>query len=202
MNTKKHPMHQRFRGYCPVVIDVETGGLNPEKHALLEIAAVLLTLNEQGKLVPVETIDFKIFPDPHCEMDEHALRINKINLELHQLSAIPEAEALRKLFAAIRKSIKTQHCVRGILSGHNAHFDLAFLNAAARRQGIKRNPFHPFSVIDTVSLSALFYGQTTLKSACAEAKIEFNEACAHSARYDAEKTSALLCHIHNQQQKY
>ena len=201
MSTKKHPLSQRFRGYYPVVIDVETGGLDPEKHALLEVAAVFLTLDEQGSLVPLETVDFKILPDAHCEIDEKSLKINKIDMELHRVSAISEADAIKALFTLIRKAIKKHHCVRGILTGHNASFDLDFLEAAAKRHGIKRNPFHPFSVIDTVSLSALFYGQTTLKNACFEAKIEFNESFAHSAIYDAEKTAELLCHIHNTHKK-
>jgi len=38
---------QRFRGYYPVVIDVETAGFNAKTDALLEIAATLLGMNER-----------------------------------------------------------------------------------------------------------------------------------------------------------
>jgi ribonuclease T len=195
---KKH-MAERFRGYYPVVIDVETGGLNSAEHALLEIAAVFLTLNDQKQLVPLETIHFKILPDARCAIDPKSLKINKINLEEHALTAVTEEVALKKIFGVVRKAIKKNQCLRGILVGHNAHFDLGFLHAAIKRQNIKRDPFHPFSVIDTVSLSAFAYGQTTLKNACAQAGIEFNESLAHSAVYDAEKTAALLCEIYNKQ---
>jgi ribonuclease T len=197
--SKKHPMAERFRGYYPVVIDVETGGLEAEKNPLLEIAAVFLTLNSENQLVPLETMHYKILPDPRCEINEKSLKINKINIETHILSAIPEEIALKNIFGAVRKAIKKHQCVRGILVGHNAHFDLAFMHAALARHGIKRDPFHPFSVIDTVSLSAFAYGQTTLKAACKEAGIEFDEAFAHTAVYDAEKTAELLCRIHNKQ---
>jgi ribonuclease T len=199
--TSKHPMAERFRGYYPVVIDVETGGLNPSENALLEIAAVLLTLNSENQLIPLETLHFNILPDARCTIDPKSLKINKINLETHVLTAVTEDIALRKIFGVIRKTIKKHQCLRGILVGHNAHFDLAFLQAAAKRQGIKRDPFHPFSVIDTVSLSAFAYGQTTLKNACLQAGIEFNENFAHSALYDAERTATLLCEIYNQQKK-
>jgi ribonuclease T len=195
--TAKNPMAERFRGYYPVVIDVETGGLNSSENALLEIAAVLLTLNNEGQLTPMETLHFTILPDARCSIDPNSLKINKINLETHALSAVTEDIALKKIFGVIRKAIKKHQCLRGILVGHNAHFDLGFLQAAAKRQGIKRDPFHPFSVIDTVSLSAFAYGQTTLKNACTQANIDFNEALAHNAVYDAEKTAALLCKIHN-----
>jgi ribonuclease T len=201
MSTEKHLMKERFRGYYPVVIDVETGGLNPETHALLEVSAVFLTFNDVGELTPSDKLEFKILPDERCVIDEKALKINKINMNSHQSIAISERDALKNLFGSIRKAIKSHHCVRGILAGHNAPFDLAFLEAASKRQGIKRNPFHPFSVIDTVSLSALFYGQTTLKNACSEAKISFNESLAHSSLYDAEKTAELLCLIHNEHKK-
>jgi ribonuclease T len=51
------------------------------------------------------------------------------------------------------------------LVGHNAHFDLGFLQAAIARTGTKnQNPFHSFSVFDTVTLSAVMFGQTVLAS--------------------------------------
>jgi ribonuclease T len=197
---KKHPMAERFRGYYPVVIDVETGGLDAEKNPLLEIAAVFLTLNSENQLIPLETIHYKTLPDPRCEINEKSLKINKIDINSHLTSAISEDIALKNIFGAVRKAIKKHQCLRGILVGHNAHFDLAFMHAAAMRHGIKRDPFHPFSVIDTVSLSAFAYGQTTLKEACKAAGISFDEHLAHTAVYDAEKTAALLCAIHNMNQ--
>jgi len=191
----KHPMATRFRGYYPVVVDVETGGLDPKVHALLEIAAAPLTLNAEGKLSVLGLHQFHILPDPQCLIDPSSLKINKINLEEHQTYALPEALALRKLFGLIRTAMKAHGCQRSILVGHNAAFDLSFMKAGAERQHLKRSPFHPFCVIDTVGLSALVYGQTTLQTACETAGIPFNKEEAHRAQYDTEKTAALLCAI-------
>ncbi|MED5420384.1 MAG: hypothetical protein VYD01_02905, partial [Pseudomonadota bacterium] len=40
-------MSDRFRGFLPVVVDVETGGFNCKTDALLEIAAVFLFANDK-----------------------------------------------------------------------------------------------------------------------------------------------------------
>jgi len=104
---------------------------------------------------------------------------------------------MQALFQVVRKEIKEQGCNRAILVGHNAHFDAGFVNAAVERCSIKRNPFHPFSHFDTATLSGLAYGQTVLARACAEAGIEFDNAEAHSAAYDAQKTAELFCGIVN-----
>ena len=47
-NTNKSLFAQRFRGYFPVVIDVETAGFNAQTDALLEIAATTLSLDENS----------------------------------------------------------------------------------------------------------------------------------------------------------
>ena len=77
-----------------------------------------------------------------------------------------------------------------MLVGHNAFFDLGFLNAAVARTDLKRNPFHPFSCFDTATLGGLAYGQTVLAKACEAAGIPFNQRDAHSALYDATRTAA------------
>ncbi len=52
----------RFRGFYPVVIDVETAGFNAKTDALLEIAAITLKMDEQGWLVPDTTLHFHVEP--------------------------------------------------------------------------------------------------------------------------------------------
>jgi ribonuclease T len=84
------------------------------------------------------------------------------------------------------------------LVGHNAHFDLGFLNAAVLRTNSKNHSsFHQFSVFDTVTLSALAFGQTVLARACKAAGLDFDGNDAHSALYDMQKTAELFCHILN-----
>jgi len=188
----------RFRGYLPVVVDVETGGFDAERDALLEIAAVTLKMDDNGSLQLAETHSCHVEPFPNANMDPKALAFTGIDPHHPFRNALPEREALRHISDPVRKAVKASGCNRAILVGHNAFFDLGFINAAVRRVGYKRSPFHPFSTFDTVSLSGLIYGQTVLSKAAAAAGMEWNNGEAHSAIYDAEKTAELFCIIVNQ----
>lgn len=189
---------QRFRGFLPVIIDVETGGFNPETDALLEIAAVTLCMDESKGLYPELTVSTHVQPFQGGNLDPKSLAITGIDPYNPLRAALPEHEALIHIFAPIRKAVKNSGCTRAILVGHNSAFDLAFLNAAVKRTGIKRNPFHPFSHFDTVSLGGLAFGQTVLGRALQAAGLAWNEKEAHSAIYDAERTAELFCMIVNQ----
>lgn len=193
----ERPIGKRFRGFLPVVVDVETGGFDPRRDALLEIAAVLLRMDEKGFLEPDETVATQVVPFEGANLDEASLNVNKID-PFHPLRiAVPEQQALGHVFSKVRKAVKANQCTRAILVGHNAAFDLAFLNAAVERTGIKRNPFHPFSALDTVTLGAVCYGQTVLSRILEAAGIPFDDKEAHSAVYDARKTAELFCTVVN-----
>lgn len=187
----------RFRGFLPVVVDVETGGFDPLRDALLEIAAVPLLMDAAGKLRPAETLACHVAPFPGAGLDPQALAFTGIDPDHPFRDALPEADALRAIFGPVRRAVKASGCTRAILVGHNAFFDLRFVNAAASRAGIKRNPFHPFSTFDTVSLAGLAFGQTVLARAATAAGLDWQEGEAHSAIYDAEKTAELFCTIVN-----
>lgn len=193
----KHPMARRFRGYLPVVVDVETGGFNAATDALLEIAATTIGMDEQGMLFPEHTAFFRIEPFEGANIEAAALEFTGIKLDHPLRMAVTEEHALTEIFRGLRKSIKANGCKRAILVGHNSAFDLNFLNAAVARTALKRNPFHPFSSFDTATLAGLAYGQTVLARACQAAGIEFDGREAHSARYDTEKTAELFCGIVN-----
>lgn len=187
----------RFRGFLPVVIDVETGGFDKEKDALLEVAAVLINFDADGLLAPVETLHYHVKPFTGSNIDPKSLKITGID-PFHPLRpAQEETQVAEKLFGAIRAYQKQQECRRSILVGHNAPFDLGFIHALAERTGYPRNPFHPFSVLDTVSLGALAYGQTVLARIAQMAGLEYDSERAHGARYDAELTAAIMCRIVN-----
>jgi ribonuclease T len=194
---EKTLMSQRFRGYLPVVVDVETGGLNPRTDALLEIAAVMLVMNDKGLLEVGEHKRYHVNAFEGANIDPKSLEINGIKPDSPLRAAVDERDALGNIFSMIRQEQKKQACTRSILIGHNSFFDLQFLNAAVERTGIKRNPFHPFSSLDTASLSALTYGQTVLARGIAAAEIEWDGREAHSALYDARKTAELFCKIVN-----
>ncbi len=182
----------------PVVVDVETGGFNNQTDALLEIAAVIIEMEDDGTLIPGETINAYVTPFEGSNIDPKALEVTGIDLNHPLRVSMEENAALGKIFTPIRKHIKATGCTRAILVGHNAHFDLGFVHAAAERAGIKRNPFHPFSCFDTATLSALAYGQTVLARAIKAAEIAWESDQAHSALYDTEKTAELFCAIFNQ----
>jgi ribonuclease T len=194
----RSPMATRFRGFLPVVVDVEAGGFNPATDALLEVAAVLLDFDSEGKLVQVATHAENVLPFEGARLDPAALEFTGIHDPWHPFrGALEEGEALRRIFAAVRNAVRDAGCTRAILVGHNPGLDLAYINTAANRAGLKRNPFHPFSTFDTATLAGLAYGQTVLARAARSAGLEWDESRAHTAIYDAEMTAALFCDIVN-----
>ncbi|MFK7815284.1 MAG: ribonuclease T [Gammaproteobacteria bacterium] len=191
------PFANLLRGFCPVVVDVETGGFNSQTDALLEIAAVLISINQDGKLYRKETISTHVVPFEGANLEPASMEVNGIDPDHPLRLALDEKQALPEIFKPVRKHAKENKCTRAILVGHNAFFDLGFLNAAAIRTGIKNSPFHPFSCLDTVSLGAMAYGQTVLSRIVEAAEIEWDGSSAHSAVYDAEKTADVFCKIMN-----
>jgi ribonuclease T len=189
--------NDRFRGYLPVVVDVETGGFNEQTDALLEVAAVLINMDDQGRLSTGETYTTHVTPFEGANLEPKSLEINGIDPYNPLRAARAEREALSYIFTPIRQAVKQAGCNRAILVGHNAFFDLKFLNAAVERSGAKRNPFHPFSCLDTVSLAGLAYGQTVLARACTAAGMEWDTNEAHGAVYDTKMTAELFCLIVN-----
>ncbi len=190
-------MADRFRGFLPVVIDVETGGFIASTDAILEIAATTIRMDQNGLLAVHRTHDFHVQPFEGANIEQSALDFTGIDPWHPFRQAVTEEQALGELFRVLRKEIRDQNCTRAILVGHNAHFDAGFINAAVERCAIKRNPFHPFSFFDTATLAGLAFGQTVLSRSVQAAGLEWNESEAHSAIYDTEKTAALFCAIVN-----
>jgi len=190
-------MAQRFRGYLPVVIDVECGGFNAATDALLEIAAVLIDMGTDGTLRPGTSHNFHVQPFEGARLDPKALSVTGIDPHHPLRPAIPERDALQRVFREVRHAMRAYHCRRAILVGHNAAFDLGFLNAAVERAEVKRNPFHPFSCFDTATLAGAALGQTVLAKALAVAGLDWDAGSAHSARYDAERSAELFCLVCN-----
>ena len=187
----------RFRGFLPVVVDVETGGFNSKTDALLEIAAVLLETEDDGTFRRGQTYRYHVKPFDGANLEPASLAVNGIDPDHPLRPAIDERDALQRVFREVRQAIRQSGCTRAILVGHNASFDLAFLNEAVRRTSIKRNPFHSFSCFDTATLSGVAYGQTVLARAVQAAGLSWDEESAHSAAYDAEITADLFCGIVN-----
>ena len=192
---------KRFRGFYPVIVDVETGGFNAKTDALLEIAATLIEIDDRGLLRRGDSVHCHVEPFVGANIEAAALAFTGIDPTHPFRFAVKEKDALHEIFQKVRHAQKQHGCHRTVLVGHNAWFDLAFLNAAIERTAIKRSPFHPFTSFDTATLAGLAYGQTVLAKACAHAGIAFDGNEAHSAVYDAEKTADLFCGIINRWQQ-
>ncbi len=192
-----HLLKNRFRGYLPVIIDVETAGLNAQTDALLEIAAITVKMDENGYLVPDQKCHYHIQPFEGANINQDSLKFNGIDIDNPLRGAVPENIAIPEMFKMVRKAMKDQGCQRAVIVAHNAAFDQGFLQAAAKRINAKRDPFHPFAMFDTATLAGFMYGQTVLVKACQMANIAFDGKQAHSALYDTEKTTELFCTMVN-----
>jgi ribonuclease T len=198
MNVPDGFMARRFRGFLPVVVDVETGGFNASTDALLQIAAVMIEVDAAGQLVRGATHSFHVRPFDGSNIEPAALQVNKIDPWHPLRPALPERDAIGRIFKEIRAGIRAHGCRRAVLVGHNAWFDLSFVNACVSRTGVKRNPFHPFSSLDTATLAGAALGQTVLAKAVTIAGFDWDSAAAHSASYDAERTAELFCLVCNE----
>ncbi|CZH31199.1 ribonuclease T [Legionella pneumophila] len=191
-NILSNTIKNRFRGFLPVVVDVETAGIDPQKNALLEMCIVLLDMDEQGLLKKESSYFEHILPFPGAELDQKSLAFNQIDPYQPLRFAVDEQIALERLFKPIHDLLKKTRCQRAVLVGHNAWFDLLFIKAAIKRTGIK-SPFHAFTCFDTATLAGLIFGETVLAKAVQAAGLHFDSQEAHSAIYDAEKTADLFC---------
>ena len=189
---------ERFRKYLPVVVDLETGGFDSKTNAILEIAATLVAENNDTGLLEVgETYRYHIEPYEGLVIEAESLEFTKINLDHPLRNAVSEKDALDDLFKIINKHRTENGCSRAILVGHNAHFDHAFLTESIKRNNNKKSPFHPFSVLDTVTLGALHTKQTVLARICDVLDVEYDSKRAHSAAYDSDVTAKVFCKIIN-----
>ncbi len=195
--SNSNQLARRFRGLLPIVIDVETAGLHAETNALLEIAAVTVKMDADGKFCRDTTHAYHVEPFFGARLDKQALEINNIDPTHPLRFAIPEVQAMQRLFATIKAYLEETGCYRAVLVGHNAWFDLSFVLAAAKRCGIHYHPFHTFTTIDTATLGAIALGETVLARAARRARIHFDLEKAHSAIYDAERTAELFCYVVN-----
>jgi ribonuclease T len=195
-------MNQRFGSYLPVIVDIETGGVVCETDAILELSASYLRLDKHGILHASEPDTYHVLPFKGANLNPKAMAIHGIDPYHPFRFAKEEGEILEAFYAVVWEKVKAAGCRRATLVGHNAHFDLNFLNAANKREKIKDSPFHAFTCLDTATLGAVFYGKTVLASALQVAGIPYNKDEAHAASYDVDVTAKLFCKIINEHPKF
>ena len=124
-------MSARFRGFLPVVIDLETGGFDKDVHAVLQIAAVSLGRSD-GWLDIEEIQSWNVIPHPGTRVEDASLKITGIDLADPDRDALSEEEAVRALFRFVRREVRRNGCERAVLTAHNAHFDHGFRDVCRR----------------------------------------------------------------------
>lgn len=169
-----------------VVVDTETGGLDPSRHPILTLGAVAWQDGEIG-----ESVEWKFYAPPQF-CDPQALRVNGIDIEQHNQEAIRPDEAAQAL---LRFGRRYSDGTRIRLAGHNiVGFDAGFLRALYGPSDFWRY-FHHRS-IDTMTMLPFLWlaGQGRdigkLSDACDAFGIELTDA--HTALGDALATARLL----------
>lgn len=101
-------------------VDVETGGLDADKHALLSVACV--------DSLDGEAFTALIRPSPEWVVEPEALEVNGFSLEFLEKAGRPEWDVMTDLclWLGSRRD--------AVLSGCNVEFDRKFLLAACDRQ--------------------------------------------------------------------
>ena len=114
-----------------LVIDTETGGIDPDRHSLLSIAAVVWA---DGRIESEIQI---LVGEADVTVTARALEINRIDLVEHARGAVPPAEALSRLleFVAEHFRLELESGEQVVLVGHNVAFDVGFLKRLCRLAG-------------------------------------------------------------------
>jgi len=165
-------------------IDIETTGLEPDYHEIIEVAAVRLSPKTLGI---VSQLEFKVRPEHPERCEPQAIQKNNYSTEDWK-NALPLIEVLQKLTPVLHGSI---------LAGHNVFFDWSFLHEAYRRTQTV-NPDVDYHMVDTVSLAwplvvAGVIEKPTLRMLCDGFSIS-NEG-AHTAGHDVRRTIEVYKHL-------
>lgn len=162
-----------------IVVDVETGGLDPKVNSLLSIGAV--------DMLSGETYYGTCRSEKKC--DERALHINGINLD--KWNNEPTVyQAVSRFYNWIELSCKSNK----VLAGMNPRFDFDFLNQAFMECNI-RNPFQ-FRTVDLHTIAYTKFGESlSLNKICVKLGMG-KEPDPHNAltgaEYEAKAFSLLL----------
>ena len=156
------PMQNRFRGFMPVVIDVECGGFIPYRCTVGNCRSVVGDSGD-GSLAAWGNWRYHVQPFP-APTSNGVTRCDGLSILFTRYAQRFQRRSAHAIVQEISQAMKDNDCTRAILVGHNACFDLNFLNAAVARTEIKRNPFHPFSSFDTATLAGVAFGQTGYRS--------------------------------------
>mgnify|MGYP003089209157 FL=1 len=132
-----------------IFIDTETGGVNPEKAALIQLSGIIRIDKKD-----VEKFNFYIKPFENSEVTEKALEVQGRTLEeLKTDKYVEEKEVYKQFINLLDKYIdKYDRTDKFIVAGYNVRFDVDILKAFFQRHG---NNFL-FSYLDSSMLDPLY----------------------------------------------
>ncbi|KQV64089.1 3'-5' exonuclease [Caulobacter sp. Root343] len=181
-----------------LVIDTETGGLDPDRHSLLSIAAVVW---DDGRVAGEIEI---LVGEAELTVTARALEINRIDLVEHALRAVPPVDALSQLLAFVAEHFRPELAAREqiVLVGHNVAFDVSFLRRLCRLAGAAFPVEFSHRILDTASvLRFLSLAGFVPASAIASSEafsyfgVHISDDLRHTALGDARATADLLTHL-------
>jgi len=172
-----------------LIIDTETGGLNPNKHSLLSLAIVVW---EDKEIIDSQEI---LINDGKLSVTEEALFINKIDIGKHKESAISSSEAIVKTLLFINKHFPHQRKIT--IAGHNVHFDVNFLKVFFSKNNKNFSKYFSHRIIDTSSILYYLYLAGHIKHRAISSDEAFdhfkiNVEKRHTALGDAIATAKLF----------
>lgn len=132
-----------------IFIDTETGGVNPEKSALIQLSGIIRIDKKD-----IEKFNFYIKPFENSEVNEKALEVQGRTLEeLKTDKYVEEKEVYKQFINLLDKYIdKYDRTDKFVVAGYNVRFDVDILKAFFQRH---RNNFL-FSYLDSSMLDPLY----------------------------------------------
>lgn len=178
-----------------LVIDTETGGIDPERYSILSVGLVVWEDGSLGAELEV------LIAEPDFVVSPRALEVNRIDLVAHSKHALAPGAAMGAIEAFLDDHFAGERA-RGekiVLAGHNIGFDVGFLRRLCRLAGVDFETLFSHRILDTASIlrflalaGRLPEGSAASSNAFAAFKIPLSENERHTALGDARATALLL----------
>jgi len=177
--------------------DLETSGLDFNRNAILQIAAILIDIDVEGSFSVIDAINLKMRPSPEKIIDKGALNVNGLTMD--EIETYPDQEeAFAKFIAFLDRNVERfKGAGRLKLSGYNnVHFDADFLSRWFIDNG--NDGFYSYFYIDQIDVMCeasrylLYYrdGVNNMKlgNVAKVLGIKTDDTALHDAFYDIKLT--------------
>jgi len=176
-----------------LLLDTETGGLDPERFSLLSVGLVLW---EEGQLGAQD--EFSV-AEPEIRYEPEAMAVNRIDVSILGATGLPPTQAVARLEHFLDSHFSRSPGDRILVAGHNVGFDVAFLRRLYRLAGRPGMTIFSHRVLDTsvilqfLALAGRLPATVTSSSgAFSYFGIDLPPGKRHTALADARATGELL----------